>query len=162
MPPVEKPLTLCAELVTFVLSGFKTQTRRLKHKYCVGDILYISEPLEISMNSATYIADGVLACLVNGSFRLESEFMPPQCARPDRFRVIRTWEERVQDISDDDAYAEGCADYDCVWYSPLVAGAFYGPKEAFGATWDWIYGNQIGKRWEDNPIVYACEWEKVQ
>ena len=86
-------------------------------------------------------------------------------------RVKRVWVERVQDISEEDAEAEGI-DRHCPY--ELCNGTGFLPQkhtasepdhchcsdlafsEIFGRAWNSIYGN-----WAANPWVWCCEFERV-
>jgi hypothetical protein len=67
--------------------------------------------------------------------------------------------QRLQDISEDDAVAEGCSGYmrglDGLWQ-----GRCQTPREAFAALWDGINGKP-GRRWQDNPLVWAISFRVV-
>ena len=80
-------------------------------------------------------------------------------------RVKRVWAERVQEISEKDALAEGVsarsvnvhADASDPWgkfYSAIA----YVPS--FADRWDSIYAKR-GLGWDANPWVWACEFERM-
>lgn len=72
---------------------------------------------------------------------------------------------RVQEISEEDALAEGCTGYD-----PEPAdegGTYYGwpgrssvpsPLAHFRCLWDEINGHRPGAAWADNPPLWVYEW----
>lgn len=67
-------------------------------------------------------------------------------------RVIRKWQEPLQDISVDDAVAEG-----------IDQGGLFRPEiiKAFRDLWDSIYGGVAGKQWADNPTVFCYEFRLI-
>ena len=60
--------------------------------------------------------------------------------------------ERVQDVSIDDLYAEGC---------PALSSDADGSElyEWFSALWDSINGKKY--RWENNPYVWVIEFQMI-
>ena len=62
-----------------------------------------------------------------------------------RIRITAIRQERLQDISEDDAKAEGVADV-----------------EAYRALWQAINGKTPGARWDANPTVFVLEFELVR
>jgi hypothetical protein len=71
-------------------------------------------------------------------------------------RVKRVWVERVQDISASDCINEGCIDEH--YYTP---GADESTIFGFHKLWDSIYAKK-GFGWDENPWVWACEFERIQ
>lgn len=144
----------------------------VKPIYEIGDILYIAEPwncvwsdmvhmpceairaaVDTGERKIVYEADGIY---VMGQW-LSAKIMPKWAARLKRYKVIRVWKENLQDISAADASLEGC---------PLTCtGDLYETADMildwFRQTWDSVYGGKPGKRWDDNPVVYAYEWREV-
>lgn len=72
------------------------------------------------------------------------EPLPPLAWRQLRIRITNIRRERLQDITDADARAEGCQS--AVDYLDL---------------WDEINGKRKGARWEDNPKVWVLTFEVV-
>ena len=68
----------------------------------------------------------------------------PRWACRTTLKVKRVWVERVQDISDEDAIAEGVPKCDT-------------PQKQFKILWNSIYGT-----WDENPWVWACEFKVIQ
>ena len=83
--------------------------------------------------------------------------------------VKRVWVERVQDISEDDAKAEGCTDGGCgncgnsSYPNPCGCDA---PEpmyaDAFCYLWNSIYAGDEIKSWNANPWVWCVEFEVVK
>lgn len=67
--------------------------------------------------------------------------------------------ERVQDITEDDARAEG-VDTDCpIGYIPAYQA---GPHSyVFAQLWDSIYGCKSGLRWDDSPWVWVYGFRRM-
>lgn len=65
--------------------------------------------------------------------------------QPLRIRITAIRQERLQDISEADAKAEGVADV-----------------EAYRALWQAINGKTPGARWDANPTVFVLEFELVR
>lgn len=93
----------------------------------------------------------------------------PRWASRITLEVVRVWAERVQEISEVDAIAEGIsvlplqsADDPSAWYqsSPGVHQA-RSPKQSFKLLWDSIYGKKPGCAWADNPWVRCAEFKRV-
>lgn len=72
--------------------------------------------------------------------------------------------ERLQDISEQDAAAEGLECYidDGVpYYGPFNNGDCR-PDVVFRGLWDSIYGKKEGENWEANPWVWVIEFERME
>ena len=78
-------------------------------------------------------------------------------------RVLSVRVERVQEITHEDAIAEGCAGHNWVASSPLIAGPHTDdgelPVEEFERLWDEINGKRAP--WDSNPWVWVVEFERV-
>ena len=80
--------------------------------------------------------------------------------------------EHLQDISDEDAVAEGIRpmvgfDFDApkgrdaVYNSP-ISELYYGtPQEAYSAWWDHIYAKKPEVQWDKNPWVWAIGFKVI-
>ena len=88
-----------------------------------------------------------------GSYRRKVDAVDPREASRISLRVVTCSVERVQDITGYGALAEGIEPP--AWVShPQVARE---ARERFAALWDDIYGT-----WEQNPFVWACEFEVIR
>jgi len=89
---------------------------------------------------------------LNGKWR-SSRFMPRWACRL-RLRVVSVRAERVQEITADDAIAEG------VWHgcedNPPAT-----PQDCFAVLWDSINAKR-GYPWESNPWVWRIEFERIE
>ena len=88
--------------------------------------------------------------------------MPRWASRIDLL-VKRVWVERVQDISKEDAKAEGAPMQGgrVIWHSELDnEGCWsFDPRVWFADLWNSIYGKKPDCSWADNPWVWAVEFE---
>jgi len=125
-----------------------------------------------------YRADGERVDDYSEEFNTKREFvraqhMPLEFVRM-RLRVERVWAERVQEISEADAKAEGVSPR--VWFAPWgapeteqrdVSGlpGFQGEnlayRNAFATSFDRIYAKR-GLGWDANPWAWACEFEMIE
>jgi len=84
----------------------------------------------------------------------------PKWASRITLEVERMWVERVQEISEEDALAEGCglaSDHDGL-YSIMMNQPH---RQGFRETWDTLYAKQdLG--WDVNPWIYACEFKVLE
>lgn len=131
-----------------VLDGTKTQTRRLWNEGDEGFYYSLHQPPR--PDNITDIIDA------NGRIRFSrSQLLPviPKRAQkairlPDgemaRVRITQLRHERLQDISETDARAEGVESV-----------------EAYRALWESINGKTKGIRWADNPEVVVITFELV-
>lgn len=73
--------------------------------------------------------------------------------------------ERVQDISEEDALAEGCPGENVCWKSPYIVGPHTDdgllPSEQFAELWDSINGDRPGCSWADNPWTWAISFKRT-
>ncbi len=72
--------------------------------------------------------------------------------------------QRLQEISEEDALAEGCpidADASATASRPVAMDGhlLLAPTRWFSRLWDSLYGSQPGQSWADNPWVVAVSFE---
>lgn len=77
----------------------------------------------------------------------------PRWASRINLEVTTVRVERVQDISDEDARAEGC--------KPIYYGSAISAVEPFAELWDSIYAKK-GCGWNRNPWVWVGEWPALK
>ncbi len=126
----EKPIMFMPEMVDAIMDGRKTQTRRFSDRYDVGDLLWVKERYDPNIFYAYRPWKSPI-------------FMPKRQARI-WLRVTGKKQERLLDITDADAKAEG------------VDG-----KGAFCILWCQLYDSKQGKRLKDNPLVWVYEFERT-
>lgn len=122
-----------------------------------------------------YAADGVTSHPVHGKARWRPSIHMPRWASRILLEIVSVRVERLQDISEDDARAEGIErgkDFPGWYRGPLdgdsaglaeagrhfkIPTAF--PKLAFRALWESINGP---KSWAANPWVWVVEFRRVE
>lgn len=77
--------------------------------------------------------------------------------------VVRVGAERLQEITEEDAMAEGLSHDPCGWFVPgsATTGAPTA-REAFQQLWESINAERPGLAWNDNPPLWIYEWEKKE
>jgi len=86
--------------------------------------------------------------------------MPRSAARI-FIRITNVRVERLQDITEEDAEAEGCSG--TLFYSNGEPQCYnVSPVEQYIELWDEINGKKQGYRWGDNPWVFVIEFERVE
>lgn len=143
-----------------VMAGTKTQTRRLVKSNDDGWIYDLALDGSVSSYSAV-IRDAGWLWSANAPKRIRKWVIgriysvQPGRGKPTigRIRLLSIRKEKLQDISEEDALAE------------LGYGLSYNPNDEFpirdfSYLWDSI--NPKGKRWADNPDVWALTFEVVK
>lgn len=165
-----------SEHIQAIIEGRKTQTRRLVKPgdfathfilpdYDTGETTIQSvqnhERLKWFWGKDYAVQDGrgkpgVQWCRAKKHYPAEwtAEYIDELGWNPLRIRLLEIRQERVQDISEADARAEG--------YPPKV----FTPDEALISTGGWWYrilwdriNTRKGTRWDDNPDVWALTFE---
>lgn len=143
----------------------------------VGDTIWVREafrgspdydktpPKEWAHWPVHYEADG--SPIIDNSGKLRPPIHMPRWASRITLRVTDVRVERLQDISETDAKAEGlekregyeCStqnDYDCDWCAVQNDSFMGDPKTAFKLLWNSINGDGA---WDENPWVVAYTFE---
>jgi preprotein translocase subunit SecD len=180
-----KGILFNTEMVRAILDGRKTCTRRIvkpqitahygaqriKPPYQPGDILYVRETWghPISLNSDkqyVFRADKI----AESGFKNDSHIWHPSIHMPKEaariwLKVTNVRVERLQDITEDGAEAEGAIDNRGFIHSPENEyDRIYTAREHFIGIWDRtikksdldIYG------WDANPWVWVIEFERCE
>lgn len=121
-----------------------------------GDVLWVRERLYFDMDAGwKYWAD---ESLVIGDYSSRRTYCPsihmPKSACRIKLEVKRVWLERVQDISEEDAVAEG------ITSRSLSAAESMGGEWLFRSTFARLW-HDINNNWHENPWVWCCEFEKI-
>lgn len=181
----EKPILFNSEMVQAILSGRKTQTRRIisektLHLFDVaaiagechplglcdqrsqsyylefcplgnpGDQLWVRETFGDCGVRLVYRADSDdgAACIVK---RWTPSIHMPRWASRINLLITGVRVERLQDISDADASAEGCK------ISSMQSGECL--SDMFARLWKSIYGDES---WQANPWVWVINFERME
>ena len=129
-------------LVEAILRGKKTQTRRLKkptHSVVLHDNRIIAVYSKITRQSNRLL------------WRVENTYavQPGRGKKAiGRLHLLSIRHERLQDITEDDAAAEGISRRP----GPYILD--------FAHLWDSI-NTRVGTRWQDNPVVFVLTFELV-
>lgn len=134
--------------------------------YSVGDLLWVREALERANGEAVgYPSD--FSWLPNTPWTWKRDTLPamfmPRWASRLTLRVTNVRAERLQDISEDDARAEGARHSDgnpdefgmC---RRLVVEA----KDEFRHIWEALYHKDSPKAWHRNPWAWVYEFEVIR
>lgn len=185
-PKERKPrsagLVFTDELALAVIKGTKTETRRPLHrspKLQASDWLY---------GRVTFIpgTDGVPTYRfwwghLHGYEAVDElskthvwtpAIHAPRDVAPFRCELIEVVDDRLQNITEEQAKAEGVDPQFRIEAGPgmstlaaFAKGAAL-PKSSyrngFRHTWDDIYGKREGLKWEDNPMVRVYRWKDIE
>lgn len=134
--------------------------------YKPGDLLWVREALECAKGEAIgYPSD--CSWLPNTPWTWKRDTLPamfmPRWASRLTLRVTNVRAERLQDISEDDARAEGVHHSDgnpdeFGMYRRLVVEA----KDEFRHIWEALYHKDSPKAWNRNPWVWIYEFEVIR
>jgi hypothetical protein len=148
----EKPMLFTASSVRSILAGTKTQTRRLKGKYEVGQHLWVRETYyPLNETTFSYAATYTERMLENWKPPL---YMPRHASRI-TLEVTSVRVERLQDISEADAMAEGICEPSFNDKEQEV----FPYKAAYAALWEKI--NSKGS-WCSNPNVFVITFKRIK
>jgi hypothetical protein len=149
----ERPISFSAPMVRAILDGKKTMTRRpvkglcgdvVYHDLCsygkTGDRLWVREPFNGIDPLWHYEATSDLKCFP----WKPSQRMPREASRI-LLEITSVRVERLQNISEEDAIAEGVT----TWFE-------------FRDLWESIYGGKQGIRWQDDPVVWVISFKVLE
>jgi hypothetical protein len=149
----------------------------VKPKHTAGDILYVREAWKEDVRTGhdgyCYKADGPLETYPNNLIRWSPSVNMPRAAARIFLRVTDVRAERLQDITEKDARAEGIKSYFLhkehggEWHESSSA-PFVGVndthctrKKAFAELWDSL-NVKCGHGWDTNPWVWAYTFERTE
>lgn len=147
-------------------------------RYAVGDLLWVRESIIKTPAGIAYAADGASHYGAGGKLRATPSIHMPRTASRITLRVVGVKVERLQDISEADAEAEGViyqnviTDVHCAGgvHSEITADRYWNGTEpedfeghecatdAFADLWNQINGPGS---WEANPWVAAYSFEPI-
>jgi hypothetical protein len=177
----EHPILFSPVMVRALIAGRKSVTRRLSPQWMkvkAGDRLWVRETCEsyplpniltgepTDATCARYSADKS-AVLSEDGFDFSWWYSKPVCPNIHMPRWASrilldveedTRPERLQEITEEDAIAEGVTEYftrDAVAVAVMGSGTDPYPsrRNAFAYLWSTLH-TKPGERWEDNPTVY--------
>jgi len=152
----EHPILFKGEMVRAILAGWKTQTRRLnlKTKYAVGDRLWVKETFQTMAMKPVFRADWT-----GGDLKWKSSLYMSRKQSRITLEVTAVREERLQDISQEDAIAEGC-EYGKKVLLPHASVKVWThtARDAYRRLWESINGPGS---WDENPIVKVITFTMV-
>jgi hypothetical protein len=181
----ERPILFSSPMVRAILEGRKTQTRRvigngtaediyrrwadpeqspqvvrLACRYGQpGDLLWVRETWATDDDKTFwYRADGET---YNAGLPWRPSIHMPRAASRITLEIVSVRVERVQDISREDARAEGLTWVAPTWGIPGIANSWNGdPRESFKALWNDINAKR-GHGWDSNPWVWVVEFKRL-
>jgi hypothetical protein len=203
----ERPILFSTEMVQALLDGRKTMTRRVvkgaaldwlapeiftpefvadpANSLCpygqVGDVLWVRESFVKATDSEGDYVYKALSTLSKKIFTKwkPSIFMPKAACRL-RLKITNVRVERLQEISEDDAKAEGIFYYDSPLFNEVryadylnLASDWREAISSFRSLWDSVNGAKKGRprngsgevvdySWSSNPWVWVVVFEKVE
>ena len=157
-----------------ILRRFPRQTDGVP--YAVGDVLWVRESCIIAPPGWTdspasprgpfcqevgyAVCDGTVEAARDYGLTITPAIHMPRWAARILLDVSDVRVERLQDISEEDAVAEGCPG----WYAPshpdfgVTDGRL--PHEESAEFWDSLNGRKAGRTWADNPWVTATTFQQ--
>lgn len=169
-----KGICFTEEMFNSVIKGNKTQTRRLIkprliNRYNIGDIIYLKEPyVDDYINGAMfykYDKDDLHKLKIMGyekdSYKRKfwhNKLFMPECYARYFIEIINIRRERLQEISDEDCFAEGVQDIIGTYYYRTASEYFNVQKNTYKSLIDKINGKGT---WNSNPEIWVYEFKKV-
>jgi len=163
-----KGMMFIEELFHAVVSGEKTQTRRITRKFNVGDKVFLQEPyLVVSYTPFVYYKFDMANDTFRDTIRWKNKMFMPE--KDSRYHILieSVKEEHLQDISEQDAIDEGIK---WKWNGVLQTNLFKDylatpsdlwvlcPIESYKSLWEKINGKGS---WDMNPKVYAYTFKLI-
>lgn len=189
-----RPILFSPAMARALLDGKKTQTRRLATTPLAtlkkGQCLYVREAFRaaryvdhiapINLSNAIPIhfeADHYLKSFRNTLGKVRPAIHMPRRLSRITLQITEKRFQRLNDISDKDALAEGLRpiskDGEIYKYGVADSDGFPGtddfgwpwyewttePRDAFIRLWNGLHGNTPGETWEDNPEIVALTFK---
>jgi hypothetical protein len=169
----ERPILFQAAMVRAILSGNKTQTRRIAKLKCPygqpGDRLWVREAwrtLDVhdhipprEMNAAYRLWFEAETPHQPGFGKLRPSMFMPRWASRITLEITDVRVERLQDISEADCQAEGIEHYALNGRRPIDGpGSLHLPAAYYRYLWESING---AGSWEANPWLWVVEFARM-
>ena len=170
------PILFNNPMTRAILSGQKTTTRRILkpqpsidglicRNYEVGDILWVREAYSKMPTGFAYMSDGNDVRSKDNIRWISSLLMPKTACR--LFLMVTSVRlERIQDITEDEAYKEGVSREGKFRFKNYLSDreeyeylSVKTAKDSFQTLWQSIYGE---RSWNANPYVWVVEFERVE
>ena len=176
----DRPILFTGEMVRAILDGRKTMTRRVCvgqrelsniHDFQLdrcphgqsGDTLWVREATRAGAwydgtKRAMYAADAdwvpdlYTPCLWFGKRNYKPPMFMPRCWSRITLEITGVRVERVQEISEADAVAEGMT---------MIGPAAMSNRTSFARLWDTINAKR-GYGWDANPWVWVVEFQRME
>lgn len=173
--PVLRPILFSAPMVRAILAGQKTQTRRVckdplgpsladdcpygeegdglwvRETWLPFDADHIMEGKRFAYGADTIPGSDGDRCRKDFGYKWKPSIHMPRAASRITLEITGVRVERVQEISESDAKAEG------VGLSNIMSSY----QRDFGMLWQQINGKRPGCAWSDNPFVWVVEFKRV-
>lgn len=163
----ERPILFNTEMVTAVLEGRKTQTRRFGGPWEIGDLLWVRETW------VNYFTDGFLykaSCLdiVQKSQKWKPSIHMPKSAARIWLQITDIKFQHLHEISELDAKKEGVEYWESSDLNEIQFQDYLYPQKAgymtfvftavssFKTLWKSVYGVES---WKENPFVLVIEFK---
>jgi len=147
-----------------IVDGEGSHTRRCSPPYEEGDVLWVRKiAVDDTQGGYLYRADPMYDDCGPGDFGWtwkSPRYMPREAARL-FLKVKCLGVERLQDISEDNAVAEGFNDSNCMGCGACGGSDCWDPIKDFRRLWD-ILNAKRGYSWESNPWVWVYEFMRVE
>lgn len=177
---VFRPMLFSTPMVQALLNGTKTQTRRLfnetiqlgnfdetlkKSILKVGSIIWVRETFAHSLNSNEfcYKADTDNPIYLDKSWKWKPSLFMPKSACRLFLEVTEIRIERLNEISESDAIAEGIEYSTEFGYKLYSKNSFFSKhlsaSDSYMSLWEFINGQNS---WQENPFVFVYTFKVVE
>lgn len=168
----EHPILFSAPMIRAILGGRKTQTRRIiksPNEHCrygnVGERLWVRETWgkhrdfehssPIGMGLVGYRADERTGCPHSLINRWRPSIHMPRCLSRISLAITDVRIQRLQEITEEDAKAEGCAPFRAWAHGEANC------RDGFIVLWNSI-NSKRGYGWQNNPEVWAISFNVIK
>ena len=156
---------ICVEPKNFGRASFSYSTVNIAHsRYCVGEEVAVAQAYSEFVSEAGY-NEAEINKLMHSKGWTNKMFVKADLM-PHRIRITDIRAERLQDISEEDCFAEGVvqqhgegANGEIYSYIPYEKPLYSTPREAYAALIDKISGKGT---WASNPYVFVYEFELIK